>query len=237
MRRRRSAQLALTTRRPHTEHPGWGGPRKGAGRPRSKRSGVPHRARPVHRPNRPVHATLRVTRDLSPLRTKLKLKAVKTSLRDTHDSRTDFRVVHFSLQNTHLHLIVEAEDKDALSRGLRALQIRVARRLNRLAGREGRVFSDRYHARALATPRETRAALCYVLLNGRHHAAQNRRRAWLDPCSSAANFDGWSRPCALPPGYMEAEPISANARPKTWLLRIGWKKHGEISPDEVPGQP
>jgi REP element-mobilizing transposase RayT len=184
-----------------------------------------------------VHATLRVARVLSPLRTKLKLRAVKTSIRDTGNTRGDFRVVHFSLQNTHLHLLVEAADKDALSRGLRALQIRIARRLNRLAGRTGRVFGDRYHARALATPRETRHALAYVLLNGRHHSRHGSRAAVLDPCSSAAGFDGWSRPCALPPGYTEAEPITATAPPKTWLLRIGWKKYGEISPDEVPGSP
>ena len=199
---------------------------------------MPHRARPQHAARHPVHATLRVTRELSPLRTKLKLKAVKISLRDTHEHRTNFRVVHFSLQNTHLHLIIEAADKDALSRGLRALQIRIARRLNHIAARKGRVFSDRYHARALVTPRETRAALCYVLLNGRHHAAHNSHEACLDPCSSAASFDGWCRPCALPPGYVENEPFAVTAGPKTWLLRIGWRKHSdEISPDEVPGRP
>jgi REP element-mobilizing transposase RayT len=191
----------------------------------------------VHKANRPVHATLRVTRELSPLRTKQKLRAVKTAVRDTRASRDDFRVVHFSLQNTHLHLIVEAKDKDALSRGLRALEIRIARRLNHLARRKGRVFSDRYHARALVTPRETRAALCYVLLNSRHHAARTRGAVWLDPCSSAASFDGWSRPCPLPPGCRELEPIPVTAAPKTWLLRVGWRKHGEISPDDVPGQP
>ena len=233
---RTAAQLSLSPRRPHPEHPGWGGFRTGAGRPRSKHSGVPHRARPVHRTNHPVHATLRLTKQLSPLRTKRKLKAVKTSLRDTHTSRTGFRVVHFSLQNTHLHLIVEAQDKDALARGLRALQIRIARRLNHLAQRKGRVFTDRYHARALATPRETRAALSYVLLNGRHHAERTRGVAWLDPCSSASSFEGWSRPCTLPPGYAEVEPVAVTATAKTWLLRIGWTKHGPISPDEVPGQ-
>jgi REP element-mobilizing transposase RayT len=177
-------------------------------------------------------------RELSPLRTQPKLKAVKTSLCDTHASRpSDFRVIHFSLMNTHLHLIVEAEDKGALSRGLRALEIRIARRLNRLAGRQGRVFSDRYHARALRTPRQARAALCYVILNARHHRKPNARCAWLDPCSSAASFDGFSRPCALPPGYTEDEPFTATSAPTTWLLRIGWRRHGEISPDEVPGSP
>lgn len=233
--RRSPVQLELKPRRPHPEHPGWGGPRRGAGRPRVKNAGVPHRARPVHVARHPLHATLRVTRELSPLRTKLKLKAVKSSLRDTHETRTNFRVVHFSLQNTHLHLIVEAEDKNALSRGLRALQIRIARRLNRLADRKGSVFSDRYHARALATPRETRAALAYVLLNGRHHSASRGGGVWLDPCSSAARFDGWSRPCELPPGFVEVEPVEAIAPAKTWLIRVGWKKHGKISPDAVPG--
>jgi REP element-mobilizing transposase RayT len=198
---------------------------------------VPHRARPAHKRNQPVHATLRVTHELSPLRTKLKLKAVRTSLRDTHAGRTNFRIVHFSLQNTHLHLIVEAEDKRALSCGLRALEIRIARRLNALADRRGRVFSDRYHARALATPRETRAAIAYVLLNGRHHAAAGSHNVWLDPCSSAATFDGWSRRCALPPGYKDGEPIEATPRPETWLLRIGWRRRGAIDPSTVPGRP
>jgi putative transposase len=225
----------LAPRRPHPEHPGWGGPRVGAGRPRSKHSGVPHRARPVHVARHPVHVTLRVARELSPLRTKRKLKAVKTSLRDTHGSRDDFRVVHFSLQNTHLHLIVEAEDKDALACGLRALQIRIARRLNRLAERTGRAFSDRYHARALRTPYEARAALAYVLLNSRHHGGNSGRDAWLDPCSSAAAFHGWSRPATLPPAFVDTEPIEATAKPETWLIRLGWRKHGVLSPDEVPG--
>jgi REP element-mobilizing transposase RayT len=182
-----------------------------------------------------VHATLRLARELSPLRTKLKLKAVKASLGDTCETRTNFRVVHFSLQNSHLHLIVEAEDAHALSCGLRALEIRIARRLNRLAGRKGRVFGDRYHARALGSPRETRAAIRYVLLNGRHHASRPGVAAWIDPCSSGAEFDGWSQPCSLPPGYKDSGGIVATASPGTWLLRVGWKRAGLLSPFDVPG--
>jgi REP element-mobilizing transposase RayT len=182
-----------------------------------------------------VHATLRVAGELGSLRTKAKLRAVKTSLRGLHASRDGFRVVHFSLQSTHLHLVVEADDKQALSRGLRALQIRVARRLNQLAGRTGRVFTDRYHARALKTPREVRVALAYVLLNARHHTARPGARAWLDPCSSGSFFDGWSRPASLPPDFVDDG--RATPSPETWLLQVGWRKHGPISPDEVPGKP
>jgi hypothetical protein len=181
-----------------------------------------------------VHVTLRVAHDLCPLRTKLKLRALKESMRATHGTRADFGVVHFSLQNSHVHLIVEAENTSALWRGIRALEIRLARRLNRLAGlRRGRAFGDRYHARALKTPREVRRALAYVLLNARHHAARPGA-ALLDPCSSGVAFDGWSKRAALPPGTpLDRAPPTLRA--KTWLLGVGWRRHGLISPDEVPG--
>jgi len=80
-----------------------------------------------------------------------------------------FSLVHFSVQRDHLHLIAEASDRRALSRGIQGLSIRVARAVNRQLARKGRLFSDRYHARALKTPREVRFALRYVLLNARKH--------------------------------------------------------------------
>jgi len=228
----------LTPRHPNPEHPGWGGFRPGAGRPRKKdkdRTSVPHRARPEHAKRHPVHTTLLVTKDVHSLRTKLKLRALKQSLRGTHETRGDFRVVHFSLQGSHVHLIVEADNKRALWRGIRAVEVRIARRFNRVAGRKGRVFDERYHARALRTPRETKNAITYVLLNHRHHDSRPRHSAWLDPCSSAGVFDGWSRHCSFPPGYGDEDPAST-ARAETWLLREGWRRHGEISPDAVPGR-
>jgi REP element-mobilizing transposase RayT len=234
---RTPVQLALTPRHPNPKHPGWGGAREGAGRPRiaKKRSNVPHRARREHVARHPVHATLRIVRQLGNLRTKLRLKALKDALRATHASRGGFRVVHFSLQSDHLHLLVEAEDKPALWRGIRALEIRLARRLNRLAARSGRVFADRYHARALKTPNEVRNAISYVLLNARHHASRPLRHAWLDPCSSAASFDGWSRPSTLPPDYVDDDPARCTVSSETWLLQSGWRVKGAISPAAVPG--
>lgn len=81
-----------------------------------------------------------------------------------------FALVHFSVQRDHLHLIAEANDRRALSRGVQGLSIRLALAVNRLLERKGRLFADRYHARALKTPREVRFALRYVLLNARKHA-------------------------------------------------------------------
>jgi hypothetical protein len=115
---------------------------------------------------------------------------------------------------------------------MKGLQIRMARGLNRLFGRMGRVFADRYHARAMKTPRETRNALAYVLLNSRRHALQrglDLRNANIDPCSSGLDFDGWKGG----PRMHCDEPLQV-ARPKSRLLRIGWRKRGLIAPWEVP---
>jgi putative transposase len=138
-------------------------------------------------------------------------------------SRPAFRVVQFSVQSDHVHLVVEASDKDALSRGMRGLAIRAARAFNGAIGRSGAVWGDRYHTHELRTPREVRNAVRYVLLNFRKHAPQDRRR--IDPCSSAPWFDGFREalPRALDP---------PTCPPRTWLLRVGWRRHGLISVDE-----
>jgi hypothetical protein len=105
-------------------------------------------------------------------------------------------------------------------------------------GRIGPVLDGRYHHRLLRTPREVRRALAYVLLNARRHLQKRRRPTSagspsLDPASSARWFDGWRRQAAsrLP----EARGHPEIARPRTWLLRIGWRRHGLVDPSETPG--
>ena len=144
----------------------------------------------------------------------------------------------YSLQGNHAHLIVEARDRDALGRGMMAIGARLARAVNRVAGRTGRVLSDRYHSRLLETPREVRNALRYVLLNARRHAAAARAaiaRVRLDPASSARWFDGWKRAVQV-----DVQPPSPTGRPavaraRTWLLSVGWRRHGLLDPTDVPG--
>jgi hypothetical protein len=125
-----------------------------------------------------------------------------------------------------VHLIAEAEHGRALSGGVRGLAIRLARAVNRTLGRHGQVFADRYHARALTTPRAVRHALVYVLMNFKKHLKTAKE---IDPCSSAAWFTGWRAPrktAAIGP------PPVAGAH--SWLARIGWRRHGLIGPDERP---
>src|SRR5215813_13163548 len=166
-RRAKTPQMALEL----AERFGHGGARVGAGRKRTKRSRVAHRARPEHDPRHPVHVTLRLVHGVASLRRKVPFRLIKHAMAET-TRRENFHLVHYSVQANHIHLIVEAHDARALSCGLRALEIRIAHRINRLEERRGRLFADRYHAHDLKTPRETRHAIRYVLLNARRHAQQ-----------------------------------------------------------------
>jgi REP element-mobilizing transposase RayT len=155
--------------------------------------------------------------------------------------RPDFRLVHYSLQGNHLHALVEASDRDALGRGMKALGIRFAKAVNRALRRRGPVVSDRYHARVLRAPAQVHSAIRYVLLNARRHAAQGKRKGdkrlrrpvRLDPASSARWFTGWSwRPRDDDDPPNTPSPTSAA---RTWLLAVGWRRRGLIDPSDVPG--
>ncbi len=138
--------------------------------------------------------------------------------------RSDFRVVEYSIQANHVHLVIEADGADQLGRGMKALGARFARVVNELFGRRGAVLRDRYHLRILKTPREVRNALAYVLLNVRKHRAQRGLATppCIDPASSGRWFAGWTDD-AIP----AREPPTSPAR--SWLLRVGWLRWGRIS--------
>jgi putative transposase len=147
----------------------WGGARKGAGRrPVRRRAGVVHRRRPVLKRRFPVHVTWRMTDAVWSLRTRRCFTALSRAFWGGAN-RFGFRLVHYSVQGNHVHLLVEARDERALSRGMNGLGVRVARGLNRVMWRHGKVLDDRYHAHILRTPTETRRARAYLLQNARRH--------------------------------------------------------------------
>ncbi len=214
----RTGQLAL----PFRSH---GGARRGAGRKRlAARPGVPHRSRAPHDPHHPVHVTLRAAALPVTLRSARVFPAVRDAL--ARASSGTFRVLVFSVQADHVHLIVEADAGRRLGRGLQGLAIRVARAVNRVLERSGTVWGERYHARALTTPRAVRHALLYVLQNWKRHCRSVRG---FDPCSSAAWFSGWRIVARLP----AASPVPV-ATARTWLARYGWRRHGLIDMGEGP---
>ena len=205
--------------------PQRGGARRGAGRkPKGVHAGVSHRTRPALSSRHPVHVTVRIRDGLPRLRCE-RTKAVLERAFSAGGERFGFRLVHYSIQTTHLHLVAEAGDQRALSRGMQGLLVRTARALNRIWARKGKVFSDRYHARPLRSPLEVRRALVYVLHNARHHGL------WVtgvDAYSSGPWFDGWAGR-ALATGRA---PPCVPAR--SWLLRLGWRRHGLLHITETP---
>ena len=229
-----SGQLALTF--PRRRKPAkrlWGGARAGAGRKRTKggRPCVPHRARPVHRHANPVHVTLRARGGLPAFREAGIFREIRRAIGGANRSPAvgeAFRVIEFSVQNDHVHLVVEAHDKDTLSRGLRGLAIRLARAVNRALGVRGAVWGDRYHARELATPRAVRNAIVYVLMNAKKHGA--RLASGVDRFSSAPWFTGFK-------AHAPKEEDRPVRTPKTWLAAIGWRRWGLVTLEERPRGP
>jgi REP element-mobilizing transposase RayT len=205
----------------------WGGRRAGSGRKRVGRGRVARRARPRLGKGVPVHVTMRCERAVGSMRRRAGYEAVRAALRAIASRVDAFRIVQISIQRDHLHLIVEAADAGALSRGMGRFATSCARQVNRRLGRRGHVFADRYHVGQLCSPRQVRNALAYVLNNWRKHRA-GAAGAVFDPCSSAQAFDGWRIPT-------RGTSDLATSPARTWLLTTGWRRHGAIDPLATPG--
>jgi REP-associated tyrosine transposase len=210
---RKPVQLELSART-------WGGKREGAGRPKTGKKYVPHRVRPVHKKPHPVHVTLRAR--VSTLRDFPVFEAVAEALKK--GSKRFFRVCEYSVQRNHIHLIVEADGTDSLSRGMQGLVARIAKAVNRTMHRKGSVFADHYYAHELRKPTEVRNALVYVLNNWRKHLPGANRG--VDGCSSGKWFSGWTDRSPDTPS-----PLPAATE---WLLNVGWRKRGLIETREAP---
>jgi REP element-mobilizing transposase RayT len=195
MSRAREPQLDLKFRT-------WGGRRRGAGRkPGPGGPGVPHRTRPALAARFPVHVTYRLVRGLPSARRPTLFREMRTAFAAGR-ARFGGRLCHFNVQGNHLHLVVEANDRDSLRRAMQGLAIRLARAINRVLGRTGKVFADRYHMRILRTPAEVRNALHYVVENcWEHRPVRPDFFVEQDYCSSLA----WRDRLVV--------------KPRTWLLR------------------
>src|SRR6202011_2769242 len=204
--------------------PTWGGKRKGAGtKPAGARAGVPHVRRPPLSPHHPAHVTLRVLPHVWNLRSRRSFRAIGRTFVSSKE-RDGFRLVHFSVQGNHLHLIVEARDSGRLSSGMQGLATWIARRLNEVMGRRGKVFADRFHAHALRTPLEVARAIAYVLGNFVIHALRRGAKSETPaPRSAAPSSPAWR------------EGAACSDAPRTGLLREGWRR--ARSRAQVPDRP
>ena len=207
---------------------------EGGGRKKNKDSGVPHLPREGIVKGVPVHVTTHLVDGLPDLRVRGCMRVIREAFarsRARAGSREDgfFRLTDYSVQGNHLHLIVEAGDADALGRGLNGMFVRIAKGLNKLWKRKGKLFRERYHARVLRTPRQVYHALRYVLHNARRHGRQ-LRPGRPDPFSSGPWFEGWADYEHDREGNHGADGWLAQegpiARATSWLRRVGWRRYG-----------
>ncbi|MFN7971359.1 MAG: transposase [Acidobacteriota bacterium] len=213
-------------------------------KPKNGEAGVSHHGRPKLGHRYPAHVTMKVLERIGSLRRDDLFAAIEQAF-VKGKKRLGFRLVQFSVEPDHIHLIVEAHvTRDALarnlrnpnkvlSRGMQALAIRIGKGINRVLGTKGQVFKDRYHMRPLQDPTQVRNALAYVLNNAwKHYRALVRGRPGLhaDPYSSGPYFTGWRRECRVPRVERTAYPI---AKPKLWLLAEGWKRVGLIGLGQI----
>jgi putative transposase len=222
-----------------------GGKRRGAGRKRvnpNARSCVAHRRRPLHKGRHPVHVTMRAKTNLPSFRQQRIYKMLTDVIRSQRKRHYEgcFRIVDFSVQPNHLHLIVEADTEKseadgykALRSGISGLVIAFARRLNMMLRRRGSVWADRYHRHDLKTPKEMWNVLGYVFENFTHHGERTFGDGALDPFSSACVFEGWDERKFIP---HERElwrwPVCP---PTTWLRSRGYLVHGPLPVPEQTG--
>jgi REP element-mobilizing transposase RayT len=179
-----------------------------------------------------VHVTLRAKAGLPSFRAERVSEMLRGVLLGQRKKRyaEAFQVVEFSIQNDHVHMIVEASAKETLRAGVSGLVIAFARRLNMMLRRKGKVWGDRWHGRELGSPREVRNALVYVFRNLAKHGTRIYGTDFADPWSSAWRFPRFTRPVVRYP-ELGSWP---DARPRTWLLGTGWHtKHGLIEPREI----
>ena len=220
-----------------------GGYRDGAGRPKGSRTSrrIPHRTRPAISGRDSVHVTVQVLPMRRSLRSNRASRAIMAIFRAEKDNK-GFRLVGYSIRRNHIHLVCESDDARCLARGMQRLCARIARRVNRLWGRKGTFFADRYHSRVISGPRDMRNVLRYVLLNDNKDdlidtLSRGGRFAigGFDPLSSARWFDGWNpaepRP---PPPPTDDESRWPVTRPRSWVGSKGWRRHGLLRATEVP---
>ena len=197
---------------------------------------VSHLTRPDHDARHPIHITMRRVRLGPSFREERIYRAILNQLADA--KRRGTRVLQHTAQHDHLHLMVESGDRKDLAKKLRTLISRIAVAVNRVAGRRGQLFGDRYHRHDLTTPREVRNALRYILFNTRKHAKSYDA---LDAMSSTPWFSAWSRDCApdaerLADARAKWWPVgSPLSAPQTWLAEKGWlRAGGPLAYNEMP---
>jgi REP element-mobilizing transposase RayT len=180
---------------------------KGAGRKAIHDKGIRHTKREMIKKDTVLHLTLKIEKNKANLKNKSILKALQHSIKKARS--LGLKVIHYTLEYDHVHLLIEASDKISLGKGMQSLGISFSKGINKIKKQTGKVFKTRYHFRKLNSPREIKNALNYILGNGIKH------RETLSVINSFNSLPAINNFKHLYPGFelMIEETIS-----KSWVL-------------------
>lgn len=152
---------------------------KKAGRPAIHDKGIRHTVRPRIHKTTMLHLTIKVRENKADIKNKRILKLLHHAIKRARLQR--LKVLHYTLEYNHVHLLVEATNNQILHKGMQAFGITFSKWINRLKLRKGTVYKHRYHFHALRSTRERKNALNYIFTNGVKHG---RTRSRIDPYNS-----------------------------------------------------
>ena len=230
--RRKAAPAKEITKQIEMDFRAHGGKRAGAGRKKHRAGCINHVKRPALSGREPVGITLKLISGLPSIRTPMIMAALARAIRLAR--RFGMKVIHYSVQSNHIHLIVEAKSKACLTSGMRSLSTSLAKAVHRFIGFGfcGKVLKARYHAHILKTPTEVKHAIRYVVFNLAKHKSCP---PMVDPHSSVHLLEGLEQVVSAGKyRRLEAElryrpawgqsMAEALAQPATWLLAVGWRR-------------
>lgn len=140
---------------------------KGAGRPAIHDRGIRHIARDKVTKHTSLHLTIKIERLKAGLRNKDVLKQLHDSIKKAR--KIGLRVIHYTLEFDHVHLLVEVDSNQQLAKGMQSFGISFSKGINKIKAQVGKVFKTRYHFRKLKSPNEIKNVIFYILGNSLKH--------------------------------------------------------------------
>lgn len=175
--------------------------------------------RPALDENHPVHVVLRAKSGLPGFRQQRIFGAIRKRIAAAE--RDGFQIIHFSVQENHIHFVVEAMDRKLLWRGVQRLAMLLAFTINRLLRRHGSVWRDRYTRRDLSSTVPSR----YLGHGSREPAGS--AMVWCYQTSVQPDLAAGASlrtPASSRPGYRAASDVcrerTRDALPRMWARAV-----------------
>ena len=152
---------------------------KRAGRKPIHDKGIRHIQRERFERESSFHITIKVRQEKSDLQNKMILKALHRAIMKARYK--SLKVIHYTLEFNHIHLLVEAYNQEQLSNCMQSFGVTLAKMINKVKFKKGRVYKHRYHLRRLSSVMELKNVLKYIFNNGIKHKNSNTIMIFITP--------------------------------------------------------